>query len=221
MGLAVMASPLPAQRATTATVAGTVTLLDRARGGRDDLATAIVYLQGGTPDVGADTLPARASIVMQGREFLPHAVVVRAGGSVAFPNADPFSHNVFSNSDALRFDLGLYRRGQSRSATFATPGAHPVYCNIHAKMVAYVIAAPTPYVARIARDGRFTIANVPAGTWRLHVWHERAAPVAQEVVVDAAGANVQVTLDARGHVAAAHRNKFGLPYATTRTDRYE
>jgi hypothetical protein len=135
---------------------------------------------------------------------------VAAGRTVAFPNRDPFSHNVFSNADQGPFDLGLYRRGATRGATFARPGVYPIYCNIHSKMVSFVVAVPTPWVAQPAADGGFALAGVPPGRYVLHAWHERAA----------ATAPVRVVLDARAWVAGPHLNKYGRPYAATRADRY-
>jgi hypothetical protein len=45
--------------------------------------------------------------------------------------------------------------------------------------------------------------------------------VTREIVVAPAGLPGQhIVLDARAYVAAPHLNKFGLPYAATRADRY-
>jgi plastocyanin len=54
---------------------------------------------------------------------------VPVGSSVDFPNDDPIFHNVFSLSGPQPFDLGLYRRGQAPSRTFAQPGTYRVFCN--------------------------------------------------------------------------------------------
>jgi plastocyanin len=206
----------------TGTVTGQLSLLERTGGARRDLATAIVFLQ--PLDAQADDdrgfVPTEASVAMRGREFIPHVAVVRRGGSVAFPNQDPFSHNVFSNTDPVRFDLGLYRRGATRSAAFDRLGVYPIFCNIHARMVSYVIAVPSRHVVSPDADGRFTLTDVPVGTYRLHVWHERAARATAELTVTAGGATVQLDLDARGYVPGAHLNKFGVPYSSTRSDRY-
>ena len=178
--------------------------------------TALVWLA----DDDRGSVSTEATIAMRGREFLPHTAVIRSGGAVRFPNQDPFSHNVFSNSDPVAFDLGLYRRGVTRSATFARPGVYPIYCNIHAKMVSYVVAVPGRHVTFAGADGRFELSDVPVGTYRLHVWHERAARVSAVVTVTPTGATQSVTLDARGWISGAHLNKFGAPYTSTRADRY-
>ena len=206
-------------------VSGQVTLVERRGAEHDDLNHAIVYLEVPGRGVAAENVePALQSgtIAMRGREFIPHVRPVIAGGSIAFPNQDPFSHNVFSNAEPGSFDLGLYRRGDSRSAEFPVPGVYPIYCNIHSKMVSFAVAVPSPWVTQPANDGRFTIEGVPEGTYLLHVWHERAAAeLTREITVSADGlSGLQITLDAQTYVAGPHLNKFGLPYTAMRSDRY-
>jgi plastocyanin len=184
------------------------------------LTDVIISLDG---DAGGAKRPSwldKATVGMRLREFEPHVQIIGVGGSVAYPNQDPFSHNVFSNSSLGAFDLGLYRSGKTRSATFSAPGVYAVYCNIHARMANYVVAVRTPYVTRVRTNGTFEIANVPAGTWTLRVWHERAAEHIETIRVTTEDLALTLALDARGYVAKAHSNKFGQPYAATRADRY-
>jgi plastocyanin len=224
----VLALAFPAAAPTLAAqgvVSGQIAVVERQGADRTDLRTAVVYLEPrgrGAQGGGGRAMPRDAVIAMTGREFVPHVRVILAGGTVAFPNQDPFSHNVFSNAEAGPFDLGLYRRGASRSATFPRAGIYPIYCNIHSRMVSFVVAVPTPLVAVVAADGRFTIPDVPAGTYLLHAWHERAGTrVSREVVVPASGVSGErVVLDTRAYLPGPHLNKFGLPYAATREDRY-
>jgi plastocyanin len=211
-----------AESPQTGSVTGQLVLLERPGAAQRDLNTAVVYLQStdGRADDDHGAVPADRQIVMRGREFMPHVAVVQRGGTIAFPNQDPFSHNVFSNTDPVVFDLGLYRRGAVRSAIFGRAGVFPIYCNIHARMVSYVIAVPGRHVALADSDGRFTLPDVPVGTYRLIAWHERATRLSQELVVSASGATLRLELDARGYIAGAHLNKFGMPYTSTRSDRY-
>jgi plastocyanin len=225
VALASMAAPgIAATARAQGVVSGQLTLVERRGAAHDDLKNAVVWLEApGRSDAGAGDPALRSgTVAMRGREFIPHVRPVLAGGSVAFPNQDPFSHNVFSNAEPGSFDLGLYRRGASRSAPFAQPGIYPIYCNIHSKMVSFVVAVPTPYVAHPAKDGHFTIPAVPEGTYLLHAWHERAAAaVTHEITVPAAGlGGLRIALDAQSYVSAPHLNKFGLPYSATRSDRY-
>jgi plastocyanin len=207
---------------TQSSVSGQVTLLESGRKPKNDLATAIVWLAPvGFSETRFDSIPRRATIAMRTREFLPHVSIVAAGGSVDFPNQDPFSHNVFSNSELGRFDLGLYRRRDTRSATMSKPGVYAVYCNIHSKMSTFVIAVPSRHVARVDNKGAFVLRNVPPGTYEVYAWHERASEKHTRVTVGSGDVTVAISLDARGFVPGPHLNKFGQPYAVTRADRYE
>ncbi len=206
-------------------VAGVLALQERPGSEAGDVSTAVVYLEGReriASNISAPAALQSGTVAMRGREFIPHVRAVLAGGSVAFPNDDPFSHNVFSNVDFGPFDLGLYRRNVTRAATFPRVGVYPIYCNIHSKMVSFVVAVPGPYVTQPDGDGRFVLRRVPAGRYLLHAWHERGSDeVVREVVVPPSGIdNLQIGIDTRAYVAAPHLNKFGRPYLVIRADRY-
>jgi plastocyanin len=220
-----LAACLPALRAgAQGDVAGVLVLQEPAARERGDVRSAVVYLEAReriVSDVDVADLHS-ATIAMRGREFIPHIRAILAGGSVAFPNEDPFSHNVFSSVELGPFDLGLYRRGATRTATFGRPGVYPIYCNIHSKMVSFVVAVRAAAVAQPDAEGRFVLPHVPAGKYVLHAWHERGANEQQrEIVVPPPGLrDLQIGIDARAYVAAPHLNKFGRPYVLIRADRY-
>jgi plastocyanin len=207
-----------------AALSGTLTLEERPGAAPGDVRGAVVYLESLNRVIPSSDAPSLRSgtIVMRGREFIPHVRIVLAGGSVAFPNEDPFRHNVFSSAELAPFDLGLYPRGASRSASFPRPGAYPIYCNIHSRMASFVVAVPTRWATHPAEDGSFVLESVPAGPYIIHAWHERGrAEVTQEIVVPAVGlTNLRLTIDARSYVPAPHLNKFGRPYSLIRSDRY-
>jgi plastocyanin len=201
-------------------VSGQVSIAERPGTRTTDLADAVVWLE---PRAGGGAQPdrSRTQIVMESREFVPRVRVVPVGSAVGFPNQDPFRHNVFSRAGPSEFDLGLYGRGESKDARVDRAGVYPVFCNIHAKMVAFIVSVPTPYVAQPNPDGRFTIAGVPAGTYTLHAWHDRGGEQASEVTVSSDGrSDVTVQLDARGYRQTPHKNKFGQEYTNTGRDRY-
>ena len=224
-GTLAFATLLASDARAQATISGTVSLQERSSEDRGDIRSAVVYLERRGGSATSDNAPTRsetAAIEMRGREFLPHVTVVNAGSSVVFPNEDPFKHNVFSNIELGPFDLGLYPRGASKPARFAHAGVYPIYCNIHSKMVTFVVAVPTPWAAQPDAEGRFVLRNVPPGTYVLHAWHERGeSELRRELVVPATGvADLQLVIDARTYVEGPHLNKFGRPYAVLRADRY-
>jgi plastocyanin len=102
--------------------------------------------------------------------FYPHVLAIRVGTTVDFPNNDRVFHNVFSFKNGKRFDLGLYPVGDVKKIKFDQPGLSRIFCNIHPGMAAYVMAVDTPYFAVSDREGRFTLPNVPAGSYTYRAW---------------------------------------------------
>jgi len=197
-------------------VAGRIVILEKDNKPSPDLSDAVLYLE--TPAaVTTAARPVTVEIAITDKTYAPHVVVVPLGSTVRFPNHDPFNHNVFSASEPNSFDLGLYGRGEAKSNTFAHPGLVRVYCNVHPRMVAYVLVMENRYYAQPANDGSFAIDNVPAGRYRLHVWHER---IPSEVIKDVSAGGgeprgeLQIALNARGYSWQPHRNKYGRNYPT-------
>jgi plastocyanin len=193
-------------------VAGRVTIIEKNNKPSPDLGSAVLYLEAAGPAAA----PATLDITINEKVYRPRVVVAPVGSTVRFPNTDPFDHNVFSASEPSQFDLGLYGRGEAKSYTFTHPGLVRVYCNVHPRMVAYVVITANRYYAQPGVDGSFAIENVPPGHYRLHAWHERiAAEVVKDVTVTAAGAgDLQVELNARGYRWQPHKNKYGRDYPT-------
>ena len=194
-------------------IAGRIVILEKDNKPSPDLGDAVVYLEGpNTPATAAK--PVTVDVAITDKIYAPHVVVVPVGSTVRFPNHDPFNHNVFSVSEPNTFDLGLYGRGEAKSRTFAHPGLVRIYCNVHPRMVAYVLVMANRFYAQPGQDGSFAIDNVPPGRHRLHVWHERIpTEVVKDVSTDAGGA-LQIALNARGYKWQPHRNKYGRNYPT-------
>ncbi len=117
----------------------------------------------------------RAVVDQQDKEFVPHVRAVMTGTEVTFPNRDEIRHHVYSFSPAKKFELPLFKGTQSAPVTFDKPGIVVLGCNIHDWMLGYVAVLETPHFATTAADGRARIADVPAGTYDVHVWHPRLA----------------------------------------------
>jgi hypothetical protein len=86
-----------------------------------------------------------------------------------------------------KFDLGYYPQGQSRAVKFNDAGVVQVYCHIHANMYAAIVVTDSPWYIKPGADGSFSFSNVPAGRYRLTVWHKIAGYRKQEVVVPDSG----------------------------------
>lgn len=182
-----------------------------------DSSKAVIWL---TP-VGVEVHPPQQTeipqLVQKNKKFEPSLLVIPAGGKVEFPNHDPFFHNVFSQFEGKRFDLGLYESGTTRFVQFDKPGISFIFCNIHAEMNAVVIAVTTPYYAISDAHGDLKLPNVPPGRYQLQIFHAGVAPDAlramSRVVTIAPG---QTTLGTfalpESDVTVAHKNKYGRDY---------
>lgn len=199
------------QAAGAGSVTGRVQVVDKAGKAAADLGDTVVWVD----DVKAKPRPARATITMQGKTFVPKVTVVPVGSTVDFPNQDPILHNVFSVSGENRFDLDLYKRPKSGSVTFQVAGLVRVYCNIHPQMSAIVMVRDNPFFAKAGPDGSFRIEGVPAGRHVLKAWHERGGESSTEVVVPGEGeVSAELRLDASTWKRAPHKNKYGKDYST-------
>jgi plastocyanin len=142
----------------------------------------VVYFEG----VAMPHLPAmKASIGQKDEQFVPHLVAVTTGSSVAFPNDDPFFHNVFSLSRGASFNLGRYASGVTRSRTFQRPGIVKVFCELHSHMSAVVRVFDHPWFTVPDDQGAFAIADVPAGEHTVVAWHERIGERRDRVTIRA------------------------------------
>ena len=115
----------------------------------------------------------RAIVDQQDKQFVPHVRPIIVGTEVTFPNKDDIRHHVYSFSAAKKFELPLYKGTQAPPVKFDKPGVVVLGCNIHDWMVGYVPVLETPYFETTGADGRARIADVPAGTYEVQVWHPR------------------------------------------------
>jgi plastocyanin len=211
-----------------APVTGTVRLSDSrdpAVRKRSDFSGVVVWLEPIHAAEQTRTAPPQpARMEQKNKRFIPHVLAIEAGATVSFPNYDPIYHNAFSNYGGQIFDLGLYPPGASRSVAFSRPGIVHVFCNIHPTMNAVIVVLRWPWFTVSNAMGAYTIAGVPPGDYRLHVFHERAAAATllaleRRITVPAEGAAVAaMTISETGYVESAHKNKYGLDYPPAAND---
>ena len=213
--LAVLAGTVEAQGSVT----GQVAILERPGEVSEDLANVVVFLEPVTTGRSKAPAPTNTTIALEKRQFSPRVRVVVEGSRIEFPNQDPWNHNVFSKTNG-GFDTGVFGRGKTKDQKFDQAGVYSLYCNVHPRMTAFVIALRTPYFTQAGADGRFALEGIPAGQYKLNVWHDRTTLVTKDVTVPASGlSNVRTDLDARGYKFVQHKNKFGQTYTST-GDRY-
>jgi plastocyanin len=149
-------------------------------GPKGELANAVVFLRldrgakvDAHPDYAAQ-LSEPAVLDNNGCLFHPHVVLVRVGQPFVIKNSDPVGHNTNAVlTQNARFNV-IIAQGQENTVKFTKAEAlpMPVNCNIHPWMEGHVLVQDHPYMAVSGEDGKFTIANVPAGKHNFVFWHE-------------------------------------------------
>ena len=162
------------------------------------LPDAVAYLESAQASkaVGALKPSNPVEIAQIARQFDPRVSVVPVGTMVTFPNKDAVRHHVYSFSPAKTFELKLYSGTPANPVQFDKAGVAVLGCNIHDNMVAWVVVVDTPYFGRSAKAGPVSLNNVPAGSYRLRVWHPGlavgAAALDQALTVESTDASVVV-----------------------------
>jgi plastocyanin len=162
------------------------------------LANAVVRLTNIKKGKALDT---STKVVLDQKEcrFTPHIVVVPVGATLDIKNSDPITHNVHT----FGFENDPINKAQPSSlpvipATFDYPEMIKTRCDIHKWMGAWIVTTDHPYVALTDAKGAFKLADVPAGTYKLEIWHESTKKVTQDVTVKAGvDAAVMVELKAK------------------------
>ena len=127
--------------------------------------------------VPAEALPAPAGPAVMdqyAKQFVPNVLYVRVGQPVEFRNSEDMPHNVTvlrRGSGAEVFNVGTEPQ-QKYVHTFDRIGQFDVTCDIHPGMQATLIAAPSPYATVADDSGRFTIADVKPGSYKLNLTYE-------------------------------------------------
>ncbi len=163
------------------------------------LKDAIVLLEGveaGKPfEISVPLIEARDCM------FNPFMTIVRNGHAVEVVNMDPVMHDIQGYETSLEagarvlFNTPLvmnyqHRRGDIHATHNHAPGKSlvgPIYlnkgrrtfymqCGFHAYMESWAMAVNNPYYALTDEHGRFSIDNIPPGTYQLVVWHPQTGP---------------------------------------------
>jgi hypothetical protein len=174
-------------------------------GPQGGLKDAIVLLEGveaGKPfEVSVPLIEARDCM------FQPFMTIVRNGHAVEVVNMDPVMHDIQGYETSLEagarvlFNTPLvmnhqHNRGDLHAIHNHAPGKSlvgPIYlnkgrrtfymqCGFHAYMESWAMAVNNPYYVLTDGDGKFSIDQVPPGTYQLIVWHPQTGPGAIKTV---------------------------------------
>jgi len=140
-----------------------------------DLANVFVYVKEGLEDFSF-TPPARpVTIAQKDCRYEPHIAAAMVDQTVEFDNEDDTTHNVHMMPREIR----QWNESQMPGAApiekkFDRPEIMiPVKCNQHPWMRMNLSVVPHPFFAVTGKDGKFSIAGLPPGTYTIAAVHER------------------------------------------------
>ncbi len=136
------------------------------------LQNAVVLLHPETQQTVAK--PAKFVLDNQRCAFTPHVQVAAVGSELLLKNSDPILHTVHARlGKETLFNVGL-PRWREVSKRLDREGIIRIDCDVlHTWMSAVVIVTSTPYYSVTDEKGYFSIDGLPAGAYKMEVWHER------------------------------------------------
>jgi hypothetical protein len=163
------------------------------------LGNVVVFVES-APSVAAD--PKKLNVIENnGCRYSPRISAMQKGERLLIKNNDPKLHIPHSYlHDKTVFMLSLPFKNTALEAThkIREAGMLKLVCDTHAWMLGFMHVFDHPYFAVTDDRGRFTIPNLPVGSYTLKAWHEEAGIVSQQITVtDDGGVRVLFELTKR------------------------
>lgn len=158
------------------TCGGTKDLERLVVGSGGGVANAVVYLKeiskGKAVDMGSPKIDQKKC------QYSPHVQVAAKGSKLEIVNSDGVLHNVHGYlKGRTAFNLAMPIKDQKIKKKLKKNGVLEVICDAgHVWMSAYVFISEHPYAVATDANGKFTLTDVPAGTYTVEMWHEGWKP---------------------------------------------
>lgn len=148
------------------------------------VANVVVYIA----DVkGGKKLEKKAVTLDQnGCQYQPHVLAVAAGADVTILNPDKVLHNIHTYSKVNKpMNRAQPKFKKKLKVKFDKPEIMEVKCDVHGWMTGWIFVAGNPYYGVTGEDGAFSLTDVPAGKYKVEIWHEKLGKQTKEVEVKA------------------------------------
>ena len=107
--------------------------------------------------------------------YIPHVIAVQQGDSLNIKNSDSTMHNIHATNAGGSdwFNQSQPNKGNVFETSADSAGVFKLKCDVHGWMISYIVVYKHPFFAVSGEDGKFSIGNVPAGTYTVVAWHEK------------------------------------------------
>lgn len=154
------------------------------------LANAVVILTGLKRSTTSESL-----VMNEKCRFAPRVQLARPNATIKTSSKDPVLHTTQAQLENGRtiFNVAIPVPGITISKPIGGAGVVRLNCNTHPWMRGWMVV--TDEAAAISgADGRFSLDNVPPGTYEARVWHESLKGAAQKITV-VAGKPTEIKFD--------------------------
>lgn len=139
------------------------------------------------PNAGAG----KGKLNQKGCAFDPFLQVMYDGEQIDILNSDPVSHNIHTyeligNSKKTVINVSQPEQNSviKKDIALKRGTAMKLECDQHDFMHGYVFVAKNPYFAVVDKDGKFSIDNIPPGTYTVKAWHGNLGEQKASVTVE-------------------------------------
>jgi hypothetical protein len=158
------------------------------------LANVFVYIKGGPVDRFSFATPSDPVVLdQQGCKYHPRVLGIQTNQTLRVLNSDNTTHNIHPSPKVNQEWNQMQAQGAPPiEKKFGRPETLiPVKCNQHPWMKSNIGVLAHPFFAVTAKDGSYTIKNVPPGTYELIFWHETLGEQKQQVTIAAKESKTQ------------------------------
>jgi plastocyanin len=120
-----------------------------------------------------------------GCQYKPHVLGVMVGQPVKILNSDGLLHNIHALPEVNKgFNQAMPASVKEAEHVFTQEEfMFKIKCDVHPWMGAYVAVLSHPYFDVTSTDGKFSIANLPPGTYKIEAWHEKLGTKTADVTI--------------------------------------